>query len=159
MRGLEGFTLIVTMCLVVSRGQTRQMRMIHLDNRAEDEFPSHQDRYTKSASLIPNDQLNVLPPSFVLCLRPGEASNDNDILLVSSLEVLGASQPASLYYEFGFLSLYLYVGALEFWYDGSYGAGDSLSFHLVMGGQYHNLGHVWPLSGDRLYRLLRLTRS
>ena len=81
MRGLEGFSLVATMCLLVSGGQARQMRMINLDNRADDEFPSHQDRYTKSATLISNDQLNVLPPRFVLCLRPGEASNVINILL------------------------------------------------------------------------------
>ena len=72
MKRFECFSLLIIMWLLM-KGQSKQMKMIHLDNRADDEFPSEQERYTKSATLISNDQLNILPPEFILCLRSGEA--------------------------------------------------------------------------------------
>ena len=60
-----------------------------------------------------------------------------------------------MYYEFGFPSLYLYIGPIELWYDGTYGAGDSLSFHILLGGQYHNLGSATVEITDNIFRTLK----
>ena len=66
-------SLVLMMCLLISRGQMKQVKMINLDNRAGDQFPSNESHYTKSATLISNGQLRVLPAEFTLCLRQGTA--------------------------------------------------------------------------------------
>ena len=66
---LDWFRLLLNIWLLVSGGQTKQIKMINLDSRAQTDFPSQQDPYTKSATLVPTEKLSTLPQRFVLCLR------------------------------------------------------------------------------------------
>ena len=72
---LDGFRLLLNICLLISggqadqAGQAKQIKMINLDRRAQIDFPSDQDPYTTLATLVPSEKLSTLPQRFVLCLR------------------------------------------------------------------------------------------